>query len=46
MNNLMLGWQLMGFGLLGVFITLILFIVVIVLVTKLFPYKEDRKENN
>lgn len=40
MNDLSLGWQLMGYGLAGVFTTLVAFILVIVLITKLFPDKK------
>jgi len=38
------GIQLMGYGLIGVFSTLILFIVVICLLVKLFPYQEKPEE--
>lgn len=44
MNNLTLGWQLMGYGLAGVFTTLMAFILVIKLVTRLFPVKEEEKK--
>lgn len=43
MNDLTLGWQLMGYGLAGVFTTLIVFMLVIKLITKLFPEKEDER---
>lgn len=42
MNDLTLGWQLMGYGLAGVFTTLIAFMLVIKLITKLFPEKADK----
>ena len=41
MNTMALGWQLMGFGLAGVFTTLILLLGTIVLLTKIFPYKDE-----
>lgn len=41
MNNLALGWQLMGYGLAGVFTTLLAFILVIKLIIKLFPEKKE-----
>lgn len=42
MNDLTLGWQLMGYGLAGVFTTLIMFMFVIWLLTKIFPEKGDK----
>lgn len=37
MNSFSLGWELMGFGLAGVFTTLIVFMLVIRLIVKIFP---------
>lgn len=39
------GLQLMLFGLAGVFITLLLFMLSIHLLVKIFPYKEDEESN-
>jgi len=36
-----LGLKLMGYGLLGVFTTLIIFMIVIKLLTAFFPYKPE-----
>lgn len=45
MSHLMqLSFKLMGYGLSGVFITLILFIVMINVLTKVFPFKEDSEK--
>lgn len=41
MNTLALGIELMGYGLLGVFSTLIAFILMILALTKLFPHKDE-----
>lgn len=41
MNNLGLGLQLMGYGLAGVFTTLIAFMGLIYLLGKIFPGKKD-----
>jgi hypothetical protein len=41
-NIYILGLRLMGYGLVGVFITLIAFILMIYGLTKAFPYKEDK----
>jgi predicted membrane protein len=40
-NIFALGFELMGYGLVGVFTTLIAFILMIVGLTKLFPYKDE-----
>lgn len=40
MDNVTLGLQLMAYGLIGVFMVLILFYAVIKLLLKLFPLKE------
>ncbi|MGI6404377.1 MAG: OadG-related small transporter subunit [Oscillospiraceae bacterium] len=40
MTDLQLGFQLMGYGLLGVFSVLFLFIVMILGLTKVFPPKD------
>lgn len=45
MNDLSLGWALMGYGLAGVFTTLILFMAMIYAVVKLFPDKEDNEDS-
>lgn len=43
MDELMLGVELMVFGLIGVFTVLILFYLMVVIITKLFPYKEENQ---
>ena len=43
MNVMELGVQLMGYGLLGVFTTLISFIIIIKLLTAIFPYNSGDK---
>lgn len=40
MSDLQLGFQLMGYGLLGVFSVLLIFIIMILGLTKIFPPKE------
>ncbi len=45
MNELKLGLELMLYGLIGVFVVLILFFFVIKLLTTVFPYKEEKKDN-
>ena len=45
MNELKLGLVLMLYGLIGVFVVLILFFFVIKLLTTVFPYKEEKKDN-
>lgn len=45
MNDLSLGWTLMGYGLLGVFITLAVFMLSIKLLVKLFPERENYEES-
>lgn len=45
MKELMLGVELMIYGLIGVFSVLILFFFVIKLLTTVFPYKEEKKDN-
>jgi hypothetical protein len=40
-NIFVLGLRLMGYGLVSVFSTLIAFILMIVGLTKLFPYKDE-----
>ena len=42
MNDLNLGWELMAYGLAGVFTTLIVFMGSIHLISKLFPDKDDK----
>ncbi|MFV0401355.1 MAG: OadG family protein [Oscillospiraceae bacterium] len=44
MSYLDLALQLMGYGLSSVFLVLILFIIMIVLLTKLFPGKDAEKK--
>lgn len=43
MDELMLGVELMVFGLIGVFTVLILFYLMVVIIIKLFPYKEENQ---
>lgn len=42
MDHLNLGFQLMAYGLAGVFVVLILFYIMIKLLLKIFPYKEEQ----
>jgi hypothetical protein len=42
MTDIMLGVQLMGYGLIGVFAVLAVFYGLIVAIRKLFPYKDDK----
>jgi Na+-transporting methylmalonyl-CoA/oxaloacetate decarboxylase gamma subunit len=42
MSEFYLGLELMGYGLAGVFIVLILFFIVIKMLIKIFPYKEEQ----
>jgi len=42
MDYLQMGFQLMGYGLSGVFIMLALFIITIKLLTKLLPDRKDK----
>lgn len=44
MTDLQLGFQLMGYGLAGVFLVLFLFILMIMGLTKAFPVKQDQDE--
>lgn len=43
MNDINLGIQLMGFGILGTFTVLILFYFIIKILMKVFPYKSDEQ---
>lgn len=43
MNDLSLGWTLMGYGLVGVFVTLALLMLAIRTIVKIFP---ERKESD
>lgn len=43
MEELMLGVELMAYGLIGVFTVLILFYLMVVIIIKLFPYKEEKQ---
>lgn len=44
MNDISLGYQLMGYGLAGVFLVLILFYVLIIVLMKLFPYHPEKED--
>ncbi|MDR2933260.1 MAG: OadG family protein [Oscillospiraceae bacterium] len=44
MNDMQLGFQLMGYGLLGVFSVLIIFMIVIKLLTVIFPAEKESKD--
>ena len=44
MSDIMMGLQLMGYGLAGVFLVLILFYGIIRLMVKLFPYKPEEEK--
>lgn len=41
MNDIFLGVELMKYGLIGVFSVLILFYVMIMILMKIFPYREE-----
>ncbi|WP_267134865.1 OadG-related small transporter subunit [Anaeropeptidivorans aminofermentans] len=43
MNTLSQGFQVMSYGLIGVFSVLILFYIMILVLNKVFPYKEDEE---
>ncbi|NLO39492.1 MAG: OadG family protein [Ruminiclostridium sp.] len=46
MSDISLGLQLMGYGLVGVFVVLILFYFMILLMMKVFPYRPENEEQN
>jgi hypothetical protein len=44
MSEISMGLQLMGYGLIGVFLVLILFYAMILLMMKIFPYRPESDE--
>ncbi|NLX77070.1 MAG: hypothetical protein GXZ01_06850 [Clostridiaceae bacterium] len=45
MNDIYLGLELMKYGLLGTFSVIILFYVIILILMKIFPYRNEENNN-